>query len=59
MFDILKTPTYQALAEKELAEAKRERLQWQTAKDYSSRMVEYNTDRVKRLEAILAQKEAA
>jgi hypothetical protein len=55
LLDLFRQPTDMEMAAKELAEAKRELLQCQTMKDYSSRMVEYNTDRVKRLEALLRQ----
>jgi len=43
------TPTAEQLILIEIEEAKRQLLQMQTAKDYSSRMVEYNMDRIRRL----------
>jgi hypothetical protein len=52
---IYRMPTAQELAQKELEEAKRELLAMQTAKDYASRMVEYNSDRIKRLSTYLAK----
>ncbi len=42
-------PDAQAMALTELAEAQREQLQWQTAKEYANRMVEYQNDRIARL----------
>lgn len=42
-------PSADMMAIKELEQAKRELLAMQTAKDYSSRMVEYNQDRIRRL----------
>lgn len=49
----LRMPSPEMMAMQELEQAKRELLQMQTAKDYSSRMVEYNQDRVRRLTAHL------
>jgi hypothetical protein len=42
------------LASRELDEAKRELLEAQTGQDYAKRMVEYHSDRVKRLTAYVA-----
>jgi hypothetical protein len=42
-------PSAEVLALRELEEAKRSLLEMQTAKDYATRLVEYNQDRVKRL----------
>jgi hypothetical protein len=50
---IFHTPTANELAIIELAEAKRELLQMQTAQDYSKRMVEYHSDRIARLSAYI------
>lgn len=47
-------PTAEALAVKELDEAKRELLRAQSAQDYAKRMVDYHSDRIKRLTAYLA-----
>ena len=48
-------PSAEMMALTELEQAKRELLQMQTAKDYSSRMVEYNQDRIRRLTAQIAK----
>jgi hypothetical protein len=48
-------PSAEMMALTELEQAKRELLQMQTAKDYSSRMVEYNQDRIRRLTAHIAK----
>jgi len=42
------------LASRELDDAKRELLEAQTGQDYARRMVEYHSDRVKRLTAYVA-----
>lgn len=47
--DSFRMPSADVMAIKELEQAKRELLAMQTAKDYSSRMVEYNQDRIRRL----------
>lgn len=46
---VFKTPTAEALAVQELADAKRSLLQALSAKEYASALVQYNTDRVARL----------
>ena len=51
-------PTADAMAIKELEEAKRELLRSQSALDYIKRMVEYHQDRVKRLSAYVAKDQA-
>lgn len=51
LFSLLRLPTADVLAVRELEEAKRELLRSQTAQDYAKRMVEYHQDRVKRLTA--------
>ena len=51
-------PTADAMAIKELEEAKRELLRSQSALDYIKRMVEYHQDRVKRLSAYVAKEQA-
>jgi hypothetical protein len=51
-------PTADAMAIKELEEAKRELLRSQSALDYTKRMVEYHQDRVKRLSAYVAKEQA-
>jgi len=53
--DSFRMPSAEVMAIKELELAKRELLQMQTAKDYSSRMVEYNQDRIRRLTAHIAK----
>lgn len=51
VFDL---PTAELLANVELAEAKRSLLAAQSAQDYAKRMVDYHSDRIKRLTAYLA-----
>ena len=51
IFTLLRVPTADVMAVRELEEAKRELLRSQTALDYTKRMVEYHQDRVKRLTA--------
>lgn len=51
LFSLLRVPTADVMAIKELEEAKRELLRSQSAQDYAKRMVEYHQDRVKRLSA--------
>ena len=46
---MIRVPSAEVLALRELEEAKRSLLEMQTAKDYSGRMVEYNMDRIRRL----------
>lgn len=54
------TPNAEAMAAKELAEAQREYLQWQSTKEYATRMVDYQNDRIKRLTAVVnAAKDAS
>jgi hypothetical protein len=48
-------PSSDELARLELEEAKRQLLQMQTALDYSKRMVDYHSDRIKRLTAYVAK----
>ena len=55
MQTIFRTPTADELAMIELEEAKRSLLQMQTALDYSKRMVDYHSDRIKRLNAYVAK----
>ena len=58
---IFTTPTAPALAQRELEEAQRELLKAQAGAEYASRMVQYHSDRIKRLTGFLAAsaKEAA
>lgn len=51
LFSLLRVPTADVLAIKELEQAKRDLLRSQSALDYTKRMVEYHQDRVKRLAA--------
>jgi predicted outer membrane protein len=51
LFSLLRVPTADVMAVRELEEAKRELLRSQSAQDYAKRMVEYHQDRVKRLSA--------
>lgn len=55
MQSIFRTPSADELAIVELEEAKRQLLQMQTALDYSKRMVDYHSDRIKRLTAYVAK----
>lgn len=55
MQSIFRTPAADELAMIELEEAKRSLLQMQTALDYSKRMVDYHSDRIKRLNAYVAK----
>jgi hypothetical protein len=52
---VFRTPSADAMALNELEEAKRELLQAQTSLDYAAAMVEYQTNRVQRLSAIVSQ----
>lgn len=55
MQSIFRTPTADELAIAELEEARRSLLQMQTALDYSKRMVDYHSDRIKRLTTYVAK----
>lgn len=57
IFDIFTTPTAQKIAERELATAKRELLLAESTKEYATRIVEYQKDRVRRLSASIASGE--
>ena len=48
-------PSADEIAIRELEEARRQLLAMQSAKDYATRMVEYNMDRVRRLTAYVAK----
>lgn len=50
-----RVPSSDEIAIRELEEAKRQLLAMQTAKDYATRMVEYNMDRCRRLTAYVAK----
>ena len=58
IFSLLRVPTADVMAIKELEEAKRELLRSQSAQDYAKRMVEYHQDRVKRLTAYTSKEQA-
>jgi hypothetical protein len=47
--DYFKTPTAQALINRELEEAKRRLLEAQSARDYADAMCKYHESRIKRL----------
>lgn len=47
------SPDAESMAAKELAQAQREYLQWQSTKEYATRMVDYQNDRIKRLSAVV------
>ena len=46
---VFRTPTAEAMAVQELAEAKRGLLQAQSAQEYAAALIQYNSDRVSRL----------
>lgn len=50
---VFHVPTAEELALVELAEAKRNLLAMQTAREYSTRMVDYHKDRIRRLNSYL------
>jgi len=54
LIDLFRTPNASEVAARELHEAKRELLNAQSGYEYAKRMAEYNTDRVRRLTAYLA-----
>lgn len=58
IFSLLRVPTADVMAVRELEEAKRELLRSQSAQDYAKRMVEYHQDRVKRLTAYTTKEQA-
>lgn len=58
IYALLRVPTADAMAVRELEEAKRDLLRMQTTLDYAKRMVEYHQDRVKRLSAYVAKDQA-
>jgi len=58
IFSLLRVPTADVMAVRELEEAKRELLRSQSAQDYAKRMVEYHQDRVKRLTAYTSKEQA-
>ena len=55
MASLFRTPSADEIAVIELEEAKRQLLHAQTAMDYSRRMVDYHSDRIKRLTAYVAK----
>jgi len=55
MKSFFRVPSADELAVAELEDAKRQLLHAQTAMDYSRRMVDYHSDRVKRLNAYIAK----
>lgn len=57
--NMLRQPTAQQLAVKELAEAERQLLEAETAKEYATQMVVYHAGRVARLRKYLATMEVA
>ena len=50
LHDLFKTPSADVLAARELDDARRELLEAQTALDYARSIVDYNTQRIRRLE---------
>lgn len=53
LLSIFTKPSARALAQRELEDAQRELLSAQSACEYSRRIAEYNTDRIRRLTAFL------
>lgn len=51
LMDIFKLPSPEVMMRRELIDAKRELLAAQTAREYASAMVEYNLQRIARLES--------
>lgn len=51
--NLFRSPSPYEIASRELDEARRALLAAQTAQEYATAMVRYNTDRIKRLEGML------
>jgi len=55
--DFVRQPTHMELVNKELEEAKVEKLEAETAVEYAQSIVQYNTNRIDRLNTYIAEKE--
>lgn len=55
--DFVRQPTHMELVNKELEEAKVEKLEAETAVEYAQSIVQYNTKRIDRLNTYIAEKE--
>jgi len=55
--DFVRQPTHIAMVNKELEEAKLEKLEAETAVEYAQSIVQYNTKRIDRLNIYIADKE--
>lgn len=57
--EFVRQPTHMELVNKELEEAKVEKLEAETAVEYAQSIVQYNTKRIDRLNIYIAEKEKA
>ena len=57
--EFVRQPTHMELVNKELEEAKVEKLEAETAVEYAQSIVQYNTKRIDRLNTYIAEKEKA
>ena len=55
----LRQPTHMEMVNRELEEAKLEKLEAETAVEYAQSIVQYNTKRIDRLNTYIAEKEKA
>lgn len=55
LMTLTRKPTAKEMATRELEDAKRELLLAQTSCDYAKAIVEYQSDRIKRLESMIAK----
>ena len=55
--DFVRQPTHMEMVNKELEEAKLEKLEAETAVEYSQSIVQYNTNRIDRLNTYITEKE--
>ena len=55
--EYLRQPTHMELVNKELEEAKVEKLEAETAVEYAQSIVQYNTNRIDRLNTYITEKE--
>jgi hypothetical protein len=55
--EFVRQPTHMELVNKELEEAKVEKLEAETAVEYAQSIVQYNTKRIDRLNIYIAEKE--
>ena len=55
--DFVRQPTHMEMVNKELEEAKLEKLEAETAVEYAQSIVQYNTKRIDRLNTYITEKE--